>query len=205
MFYRSIGIGLGLVVLAGCGGSSSGVSRDASFETLGNSFAGSLESFIDSDGPTDLSDLPRGGTLAYTGTTVYVEGESNAFTNDFDISYLALGDLVVTVDLADQQITGDAQNFYEVTNDPTEVEFVGADSVAISGRLDFDVDLGRQVFPSVGLGTVTGEIDKFGGETVDVDIEILGALFDGTNNVLLTSGDDPNEAGQNVIAIGTQE
>ncbi len=161
--------------MAACGGSSSGSSADATnsvtlpeLQTRFASFEAAIGTAnIEDAEPTVFANLPASGSVNYTGVAAVgvVEDDGMSETN---FSFLAVGSATVVADFDDQQITGTANNFFQV-DDPNSEEFSGLTGTRIDGSLTYQFD---QV--SAGLneyeGQITGSLTPTDQATVNVNM-----------------------------------
>ncbi len=195
-------------LMTACGGSGSGSSADvtsniaddvtlselqARFETF-QAAVGTLN-FEDAE-PSEFADLPISGSVNYTGVAIVGSGENNGSgVRDFD--FLAVGSTTLVADFDDHEITGTADNFFQV-DDPDAEDFESVTGTRISGSLTYEFE---QV--SAGLndyaGQITGSLTPTDQPVINVDIA-GGAGFAGDDGEAFLA-EAFNDTDDEVVAI----
>jgi len=139
------------ILVAGCGGSSTGATSFKSIETAGNA----LSNEIFSVPYTDPSTLPTSGSASYNG---YI---GVTVDNAIDVA----GELELTADFASDNITGSAFNFF----DRNENAYAGTLEVS-NGGFDRTADTSSEFTFGADLdGTLSNS-----GENIQVDASLDG-------------------------------
>lgn len=163
-------------LLSACGGSGGSGGNDvvtleelqARSETY-NAAIGA-DNFEDVD-PTDFADLPETGAFDYTGIAVVgIEAEGE---ND-DNLFAAIGSATFTANFDDQDISGSADNFFQLT-DPNVTNFEDLEGVRIAGSLTYNFDQVAEGENNY-AGQVTGSLTPTNLPVLDVDIAGGGAF-----------------------------
>ena len=171
------------LLLSACGGSGGG-SGDASpdqvtlkeLQSRGETFFAAIgtDDFEDAD-RTPFANLPTSGSQNYTGVAIVgIEAEGETDQNTF----LAIGSATLVADFVDHEISGSADNFFQIT-DPNVDGFADAEGERIDGSLTYELD---QIAANTNAysGQITGSVTPTDMPKIDVDLP-AGGVFIGDN------------------------
>ncbi len=190
------------LLLSACGGSGGGGASpdEVTLEELqsrSETFFAAIgtENFEDAD-PTPFANLPTSGSRSYTGIAIVgVEAEGE---ND-DNAFLAIGSSTLVADFDDHEISGSANNFFQISN-PNVDSFANLEGERIDGRLTYELDqiaAGTNAYS----GQITGSVTPSDGPRIDVNLSASGAFIgDNAEQFAAEAFNDDSEVFSGVFA-----